>query len=44
MSGDEAVAIHHIVLHAEIVAAMPHQLIELFERAFIQQQLYSLAR
>jgi selenocysteine-specific elongation factor len=44
MSGDEAVAIHHAVLHSEVLAAMVDQLVQLFKSAFVQKQIYALAR
>jgi uncharacterized membrane protein YebE (DUF533 family) len=43
MARNEAVAVDHGMLHAEVVAAMPDQLIDLFERAFIEQQLDAFA-
>ena len=43
-AGDEAIAIHHLLVHAEIAGAMTNQLVHLFERAFVEQQIDTLAR
>ena len=44
VAGDEAVAIDDLLVHAEIAAAVAHQLVELFEGAFVEQQVDALAR
>ena len=41
--GDEAVAGDDLIVHAEIAAAMRDQLIQLFERALVEQQFDALA-
>src|SRR5690606_18154749 len=43
-TGDDAVAGDFRLLHAEFVAAVFDEHVELFERAFIQQELNPLAR
>ena len=43
-AGDESVAVDHLLLHAEIARAMPHQLVHLLEGAFIEQQIDALPR
>ena len=43
MAGDNAVARHNLVLHAEIAAAMRDQLVDFFERAVIEQEVDPLA-
>ena len=42
--GHEAVAVHHLILHAEVARPVPHQLVHLFEGAFVQQQVDALPR
>ncbi len=44
MPGDKAIAINHIVLHAEVLAAVAHKLVQLFKRSLIQQLRYAFAR
>ena len=39
MAGDEAVAVHHLLVHAEIAAAVSHQLVHLFKSALVEKQL-----
>ena len=41
---DDAVARHELVLHAEVAAAVRHQLVELLEGARVEQGLHALAR
>jgi selenocysteine-specific elongation factor len=41
--GDEAVAIDHVVLHAEVLASVPDQLVQFFKRSFIEQEIDPLA-
>ncbi len=43
-AGDETVAIDDLLVHAEIGAAMPDQLVHLLECVFVQQQIDALAR
>ena len=43
MAGDDAVARDDLVVHAEVAAAVGDELVELFERAGIEQQLDPLA-
>ena len=43
VAGDEAVARHHLLVHAEIAAAVGDQLVEFLEGAFVEQQLDALA-
>ena len=43
MAGDDAVAGDELLVHAEIAAAVGDQLVELLERAGIEQQLDPLA-
>ena len=44
VAGDDAVAGHDLVGHAEVAAAVGDELVELLERAGIEQQLDPLAR
>ena len=44
MAGDDAVARDDLLGHAEVEAAMGDELVELLERAGIEQQLDPLAR
>ena len=44
VAGDDAVAGDHLLVHAEVAAAMGDQLVDLLERAGIEQQLHALAR
>ena len=44
VAGDEAIAVDHLLVHAEVPAAMADQLVHLFEGAFVQQQFDALAR
>jgi hypothetical protein len=44
MSGDEAVAIYDVALHAEIATAMADKFVDFFERAFVEQEVNALAR
>ena len=44
MAGDDAVAGDHLLLHPEVAAAVGDQLVDLLERAGIEQQLDPLAR
>ena len=44
VAGDDAVARDELLLHPEVAAAVRHQLVELLERARIEQQLDPLAR
>ena len=44
MTGDDAVAVVLLRLEAEIVRAMNDESVELDERAFVEQELESLAR
>ena len=44
MPGDDAVARDRLVFHAEVTPAMGHELVELFERSGIEQQVDALAR
>ncbi len=44
VAGDESVALHHLLIHAEIGAAMLDQLVHLLERAFVEQQIDAFAR
>src|SRR3954462_11392665 len=39
VSSDESVAIDDVLLHAEITAAMAHQLVQFFKRALIEQKI-----
>ena len=41
--GDKPVTVHYLLVHAEVAATVPDQLVQLFERAFIQQQIDPLA-
>ena len=41
--GDEAVAVDHLLVHAEIAAAVADQLVHFFKRAFVEQQFDPLA-
>ena len=43
VSGDEAVAVDLLLGHTEIIAAVSHQLVGLFERALVEQKLNALA-
>jgi hypothetical protein len=43
VTGDDAVAGDQLLIHAEVAAAMRHQLVDLFERARVEQQLDPLA-
>jgi hypothetical protein len=43
VAGNEAVAVDHLLGHAEIVAAVPDQLIGFNEGAFVQQQIDAFA-
>ncbi len=43
-AGDEAVAVDHLILHAEIARVMAHQLVGFLERALVEQQIDALAR
>src|SRR6266436_6379090 len=43
-SSDEAVAGGTLLVHAEIGAAVTHELVELFERMFIEEEINALAR
>ena len=43
-AGDDAVAEHLLVFHAEVVALVDHELVDLEEGAGIEQQLEPLAR
>ncbi len=44
VTGDEPVAVKLLLRHAEVAAAVGDQLVGLFERAFIEQELDALAR
>ena len=44
MAGDDAVAGDDLVLHAEVAAAVRDELVQLFERAGIEQEIDALAR
>ena len=44
VAGDEAVAVDHLFVHAEVVAAMADQLVGFLEGAFVEQQVDALAR
>ena len=44
VAGDHAVAGHHLLVHAEVGAAVRDQLVDLLERARVEQQLHALAR
>jgi hypothetical protein len=39
VSGDEAITIDHLFVHAEIMAMMTNQLVGFFKSAFIEQQV-----
>ena len=43
MPGDDAVAGHDLVLHAEVAAAMGDQLVDFFERPGVEEQIDALA-
>ena len=43
-TGDEAIAGNDLLLHAEIAAVMGDQLVQLFERSFVEQQLDAFPR
>ncbi len=43
-AGDEAIAVHDLLVHAEIAAAVADELVELLEGALIKQKLDALAR
>src|SRR5262249_40657518 len=44
VTGDEAVTVVFLLLHAKVGGAVRHQLVGLFERAFIEQKLDAFAR
>ena len=44
VAGDEAVAVDHLLVHAEVAAAVADQLVQLTEGAFVEQQFDALAR
>ncbi len=44
VAGDEAVAVHLLLLHAEIGAAVGEQFVGLFERALVEQEVDAPAR
>jgi hypothetical protein len=44
VSGDESIAIDHLLFHPEIVTAVPDQLVGFNEGPFIEQQIDPLAR
>ena len=44
MAGDDAVAGDDLLVHAEVAAAVGDELVDLFERAGIEQQVDALAR
>ncbi len=44
VAGDEAVAVDHLFLHAEVMAAVAHQLVGFLESSFIEQEIDALAR
>ena len=37
VAGNKTIAIDHAILHAEILAAVPDQLVQLFKSAFVEQ-------
>ena len=39
----KAIAIDHVVLHAEVLASVPDQLVQFFKRSFIEQEIDPLA-
>ena len=43
MPGNEAIAVHHLLVHAEISAAMAYQLVQFFEGTFVQQEFDTFA-
>ena len=43
VAGDDAVAGHDLLLHAEVLAAVRDQLVDLLERAGIEQPRHALA-
>ena len=43
VAGDEAVAVDHLLSHAEIVPAVADQLVGFDEGAFVEQQIDALA-
>ncbi len=44
VTGDEPVAVDHLFLHAEVLAAVADQLVHFLKRAFVEQQTDTLAR
>ena len=44
VAGDDAVAGHDLLLHAEVAAAVGDELVDLLEGAGIEEQLDALAR
>ena len=44
VAGHHAVARHDLLLHAEVLAAMRHQLVDFLERARVEQPRHALAR
>ena len=44
MPSDKSVTINDAILHAEVLAAVPHQFVEFFEGALVEQKINPLAR
>ena len=44
MAGYDAVTGHHLTRHAEVAAAVRHELVDLLEAARVEQQVHPLAR